>query len=60
MEYFTDIDFRNCCIQMLYENKYGGGRGVLRRNAYPFQNVITNPPATIRLPPTRIGVVGDW
>jgi hypothetical protein len=59
MEYFTSIDFRNCCIQILYEIKYGG-RGVpLQGNAYPFQNVITSPPATIKLPPTRIGVLGD-
>lgn len=28
--------------------------------AYPFQNVMTNPPATIKLPPTQIGAVGDW
>ncbi len=26
---------------------------------YPFQNVITSPPATIKLPPTQIGTVGD-
>ena len=59
MKYLTSINFRNCCVQTIYRDK-ARGEGVLRRNAYPFQNVITNPPATIRLPPTRIGAVGDW
>ena len=27
---------------------------------YPFQKVITRPPATMNPPPTRIGAVGDW
>jgi hypothetical protein len=55
MEYFTSSNFSNYCNQRLYKIR---GEGV-PPGAYPFQNVITNPPATIKLPPTRIGTLGD-
>jgi hypothetical protein len=64
MEYFTGTNFSNCCIQILYKMRGEGGTpasgpwlaGVSR---HPFQNVITNPPTTIKLPPTRMGALGD-
>jgi hypothetical protein len=36
-----------------------GGITFSPKPLYPFQKVITKPPATIRLPPTQIGAVGD-